>query len=105
VAELGVADLLAHGPKSAEVLASETSVHAAAIGRVLRLLASECVFAETRDGKFDLTPMAESLRQDAPGSLRTLVRFIGSETSWQTHSIGMLALKTSHAAQIARFPR
>jgi hypothetical protein len=84
MAELSIADLMADGPKSAEMLASEAGAHAPSLRRVLRLLASEGVFTEKSDGQFALTPMAESLRRDTPGSLRTLVRFIGSETSWRS---------------------
>src|ERR671932_578547 len=57
-AELGLADLLADGPRTADDLASTAGAHAPALYRVLRLLASEGVFAETEDGRFELTPMA-----------------------------------------------
>jgi hypothetical protein len=65
-AELGIADLLASGPRSADELAAATGVHGSARYRVLRLLASEGVFAETEDGRFVLTPMVEALRGDVP---------------------------------------
>ena len=61
-AELGIADLLASGPRSADELAAATEVHGSARYRVLRLLASEGVFAETEDGRFVLTPRVEALR-------------------------------------------
>src|SRR5438128_1796460 len=77
-AELGIADLLADGPRSAEALAAATQVHARALYRVLRLLASESVFTELDDGRFALTPMAEKLRRDVPGTLRPLVLFNAS---------------------------
>ena len=66
---LGIADLLTNGPRSAEDLAAAAGADAPSLFRVLRLLASEGVFAETEDGRFTLTPMAEALRRDVPGSL------------------------------------
>ena len=54
------------GPRSAEELAAATGVHGSARYRVLRLLVSEGVFAETEDGRFVLTPMVEALRGDVP---------------------------------------
>jgi hypothetical protein len=65
-AELGIADLLASGPRSADELAAATGVHGSARYHVLRLLASEGAFAETEDGRFALTPMVEALRGDVP---------------------------------------
>ena len=83
-AELGIADLLAGGPQSADGLATAAGVHAPSLCRVLRLLVSEGVFAETNDGRFALTPLAEPLRRDAPGSLYELVRFSAGETIWRS---------------------
>ena len=65
-AELGIADLLASGPRSADELEAATGVHGSARYHVLRLLAGKGVFAETEDGRFVLTPMVEALRGDVP---------------------------------------
>jgi DNA-binding HxlR family transcriptional regulator len=48
-ARLGIADLLADGPKRSEELAALTGVHAHALYRVLRALASNGIFTETED--------------------------------------------------------
>jgi SAM-dependent methyltransferase len=69
-AKLGLADLVATGPKSPAELAAATGTHAPSLYRLLRGLASVGVFAEDDAGRFALTPMAELLRSDAPGSLR-----------------------------------
>ena len=69
-AELGIADLLANGPRSAEELAGKCGVLQHPLYRMLRALAGEGVFTEDRDGYFGLTPMAELLRSDHPRSLR-----------------------------------
>ena len=70
VAELGVADHLAGGPRTVEDLAEATGTHAPSLRRALRALACKGVFTEQEDGRFGLTPMAELLRGDHPLSLR-----------------------------------
>ncbi len=69
-AKLGLADLLKEGPKSSKDLAQRTGTHAPSLHRVLRALASVGVFTEDTQGRFALTPLAETLRSDVPGSLR-----------------------------------
>src|SRR5687768_16371425 len=70
VAQLGVADHLADGPRPADDLARAVGADPRALYRVLRLLASIGVFAEVAPGSFGLTPLGETLRSDAPGSVR-----------------------------------
>jgi hypothetical protein len=96
--ELGIADLLSSGPRSVEDLASATGAHAPSLYRVLRLLASEGVFAETDDGRFDLTPMAEALRCDVPGSLRPAVLFNTGDTLWRSWGQLSHAVRTGQPA-------
>jgi hypothetical protein len=69
-AKLGLADLLAKGPLSAEVLAEQTGTNARYLYRMLRALASIGVFAEDKKGRFKLTPLAQTLRAGVTGSLR-----------------------------------
>src|SRR5215211_3319112 len=69
VAELGIADLLADGPRTAADLAEQAGADPEALHRVLRLLAAEGIFEET-DGGFGLTPLGNLLREDVPGSQR-----------------------------------
>lgn len=70
VAKLGIADHLADGPKTADEIAAATGAHAGAIYRILRALSSVGVLTEEADRRFGLTPLSETLRTDAPGSLR-----------------------------------
>ena len=70
VAQLGVADHLADGPRTSDELARIVGADPQALYRVLRLLASIGVFAEVAPGAFGLTPLGETLRTDAPGSVR-----------------------------------
>jgi len=69
-ARLGVADLLAAGPRSIADLASATGVDATSLYRVLRALAGRGLFMDEGDNWFSLTPLAEPLRQDDPHSVR-----------------------------------
>lgn len=74
-AKLGLADQLKDQPKTVAELAQATGTHAPSLYRVLRGLASVGIFAEDRQAKdgqrrFASTPLAETLRRDAPGSMR-----------------------------------
>lgn len=78
-AKLGIADLLKDGPRSVDDLAQATGTHGRSLYRLLRALASAGVFAEDADGKFCLTPVAQFLRSDAPGSLRAFSIYFGAD--------------------------
>src|SRR5580765_8046823 len=77
-AQLGIADLLREGPKSSSDLAQSAGVDARSLYRLLRALASAGIFAQGADGRFVLTPMAECLQADAPGSMRAWVLIMGT---------------------------
>jgi len=83
VAKLGVADALARGPRAPDVLAAQLGAHGPFLRRVLRALASVGVFAEDAKGRFRLTPLAETLRSDRPGSLHDFTRMIVDDYNWQ----------------------
>jgi hypothetical protein len=78
-AKLGLADLVKAGPRTAEDLARATSTHPRSLDRLLRALASAGVFAEDDQRRFGLTPLAECLRSDIPGSQRSLALMMGDE--------------------------
>src|ERR1700739_3212005 len=69
-AELGIADLLAEGAKSSEVLARETRTHAPSLHRLLRALASLGVIDELEPGRFALNELGAQLRVGVPHSVR-----------------------------------
>ncbi len=71
-AKLGLADQLAAGPRGVTDLASAAHADAPSLQRVLRALASVGIFTEASPGTFDLTPLADLLRGDVPGSMRAL---------------------------------
>jgi predicted O-methyltransferase YrrM len=76
-AELGVADLVAGGPRSVDDLAAAVDADPDALYRVLRALAGSGVFSEVSPRTFGSTPLAETLRDGAEGSLRNWARLWG----------------------------
>src|SRR5919197_4711614 len=81
VAELRIADYLKDGPKDVEQLAEETKTHPDSLYRLLRMLASIGIFAETTKGeeggqpnqrrRFELTPMISLLQSESKDSIRS----------------------------------
>ena len=78
-AKLGIADLLVPGPRNAVDLARETNVHVPSLYRLLRGLASMGIFKEDASACFSLTPLAECLRSNVPGSMRAMAIMSGEE--------------------------
>ena len=78
-AKFGIADHLKDGPKSVDELAEATSTNADALYRLLRALASKGIFVEDELRQFSLTPLAEPLQIDVPGSKRALALMSGDE--------------------------
>jgi hypothetical protein len=84
-AELGLADQLASGPKSAAELADAVQAHAPSLHRLMRTLASLGILAEQAEQRFALTVLGEALKTGAPGSARSSLMFLGNpahQTSW-----------------------
>lgn len=69
VAKLGVADLLADGPRPVAELAAESGADPQVLNRLLRGLVALGMFRREQDG-YALTSVGELLRSDVPGSLR-----------------------------------
>ena len=78
-AKFSIADLLAQGPRTAGQLAEAAGVNPQALYRLLRALASVGIFAEDESHRFSLTPLAQLLRSDVPGSKRALALMAGDE--------------------------
>ena len=98
VADLGVADALADGPRPVAELARETGADADTLRRLLRALASEGVFAEDGRGAFGNTPTSELLRREHPSRNRDFAHLFGG--------VFYDAVATMDAAtQEATFPR
>src|SRR5262245_39343633 len=97
-AKLGIADLLREGPKESRELAAAVGVDADALYRVLRALASLGIFVEGEPRTFALTPLAESLRSDVPGSLRGSAILYGERWWWQACGDLLYSVTTGRTA-------
>jgi SAM-dependent methyltransferase len=92
-AKLGIADIVARVPASAEELAAATKSNAPALRRLLRFLASIGVFAEDAAGKYQQTPLSDTLRTDHAQSARGVAIAFGADFLWQ--AFGNLAATIS----------
>lgn len=97
-AKLGLADLVKDSTQPVEVLAQATGTHAPALYRMLRLLASVDIFAEEAEKCFGLTPLANQLRSDVPGSLRALATIYGEPLFWQPWGNILHSIQTGETA-------
>ncbi len=96
-AKFGIADLLKQGPESVEDLAEKTSTNPDALYRLLRALASVGIFAEGPPRQFSLTPLAEPLQTNVPGSKRALALMSGDE-QFQAWSEILYSIQTGKKA-------
>src|SRR6201999_3629036 len=97
-AKLGIAELLAGGPRPVGELAAETGTHERSLYRVLRSLAGVGVFRESEPKVFALTPAAELLRSDAPRSLRNGAIFMGESWHWSVWGDLLHSVRTGKPA-------
>ncbi|MEA2760657.1 MAG: hypothetical protein QOH65_3594 [Methylobacteriaceae bacterium] len=93
-AELGLADLLAEGPRGAEELAQATGMHAPSLYRLLRALAGCGVLTEIEPRKFATTPLGDTLRTGAPGAARSTVLTLAGDWQWQAWQHFLESLRT-----------
>ncbi len=64
VSRLGIPDLLAEGPRTAEALAASTKTHPESLARVLRALAAGGLFElDAAAGRYSNTRISEGLRR------------------------------------------
>ncbi|MBA2447301.1 MAG: methyltransferase, partial [Chloroflexi bacterium] len=97
-AQLGLADLLAEGPRSVEDLAAVTGAHAPSLARLVRALAALGVVAEADGGRIELTSLGATLRSDVPGSVRDAVLFLVGEWCWRTWGGLLHSVRTGEPA-------
>ena len=76
-ADLGVADVLASGPRRVGDIAAQVGADADVLHRLLRALASDGVFAEEDAGVFANTDASELLRRGMPGSWKEFAHLFG----------------------------
>ncbi len=97
-AKIGIADLLSDGPKSVDVLARATQTHAPSLYRLLRALASLGIFAEDAQGRFVLTPLAESLQSGVSESQRARALYMGDPSVWRSWADLLHCVTTGQSA-------
>jgi SAM-dependent methyltransferase len=97
-AGLGVADLLADGPKPVTELAAATESNEDGLFRLLRGLAGLGVFEETTPRVFGLTPLAETLRSGVPGTMKEIAMDVGGRTRLVAYSDLAYSVKTGKPA-------
>lgn len=96
-ADLGVADALAEGPLSVDELAAAVDADPDTLGRLLRALISRGIFRQRRDGRYELTPLADTLRSDADVSMAAMARWVGSAQQREHWSHLADAVRTGRA--------
>jgi SAM-dependent methyltransferase len=97
-AHLGIPDLLAGGPRTAEDLASATGTNAAALRRLLSALGSVDICHQREDGAFEMTRLGSLLRTDVPCSMRAWALQWGGE-AWQVWANLLHSIKTGQSAR------
>ncbi|MHC5725795.1 MAG: methyltransferase [Nostoc sp.] len=98
VAKLGIADLLKDGSQHCDALASATNTHSDSLYRVLRALAGFGIFAETQPRCFELTPQADCLQSNVPGSIRNEAILRGEEYYYKPWENLMYSVQTGESA-------
>lgn len=98
IAQLGIADHLKDGARSAEELAALTDTHAPSLHRLMRTMAGAGLFAEDEQRRFSLTPLGNALRSDAPGYARSAIRATGAPAMWRAFGDFLRTLKTGEPA-------
>ena len=96
-AQLGIADILSNGSKTAEELAKATGVNSRSIYHLMRSLISVGVFSTEDNEKFQLNPMGKHLLTGTSDSLRGTVMAMGDEMyqAWGNLLYGIKTGKTA----------
>lgn len=97
-AELGVAEVLRRGSKTAAEIAKATNASEDGMYRLLRALSTLGLFAEQRHRKFRLTPLGQLLRSDAPLSVGGFARFLSHDSTWRPWGELRHSVRTSEPA-------
>ena len=96
-ARLGVADLLAEGPRTAEDLAEALQVDAGALHRLLHALAALGLLDHLGGSRYALAEPGARLRDRVPGSLRT-VALLAGERSYRAWGGLLHSVRTGETA-------
>ncbi|MEA2711502.1 MAG: hypothetical protein QOF78_4103 [Phycisphaerales bacterium] len=99
-AELGIADLLRDGPRTADELAVLTHTDPPSLHRLLRALTTLDICRERDDGAFEITPMGALLGGDdaTPGSVRAWAIWWGKHL-WPVWGELLYSVRTGKSAR------
>ena len=103
VAELGVADALGDGPRTATELATSVGAHPDALHRVLRLLSANGVF-ELQGNHVSHTPASRLLQTDHPQSMKSLALMFGLPINWSPYLDLRHTVETGQPASTKTLP-
>jgi hypothetical protein len=97
-ATLGLADHLASGARTSDDLAAATGMHASALYRLMRALASAGILHEHAHRRFRLTAVGELLRSDVPATQAPMAQLFCRESHWQAWGDLLYAVRTGNTA-------
>ncbi|MEV6278911.1 methyltransferase [Nocardia sp. NPDC051832] len=100
--DLGVAQALAAGPRSAADLAAELNADPGALAQLLDALVAREIFDKNEDGAYANNALSELLRDDDPHSMTYLVRWIGHPLFWRLwpHLPGAVKAGEAQSAEV-----
>lgn len=96
-AEMGLADAVGDGARSATELASEVGADPERLHRMMRALTGVGVFSVDEHGRFSNTELGATLRSDRPDSMRDFARMMPASYNWRgwdALEVGIRAQKT-----------
>jgi hypothetical protein len=96
-AQLGIADVLGDGPLPAADIARRVGSDPEATYRLMRTLSGYSVFAIRPDGRFELTPLSEALREDGRDSMRGMAVLMGHPLFWEDWGYLLESVRTGEA--------
>jgi O-methyltransferase len=103
IADLGIPDRLASGPRTAADLAGDVGADADALDRALAFLASRGLLGTSKEGRYENNWFSEVLRSDHPQSMRHWARFFGSDWHWDIWNQAGRSLATGEPGTVAAF--
>ena len=80
--ELNLAEIIAKEEKTVEEIAKQSNTDASALYRLMRALASENIFKETKPGSFKNNKFSNSLRE-GPGNFKYMIKQQLNKTNWE----------------------
>lgn len=103
LAELGIAELAADGPRSVADLAEQTGTHAPSLYRVLRCAAAVGIVVEDPPETFRLTALGGGLRRSHPDTVLPLVRYSNLDVVRRPYDNILHSVRTGEPAFTATF--